>query len=81
MCGQVCKHCPFRESPDAYAYDADAMEALEEGHNPACHTIVGADAIFHDAPFDPKHPCIGHQKWVDGETGFTKPEVTSQKVK
>lgn len=78
MCRQVCGPCPFRDSPSAYAYDADAMEALEDGNVPACHSIVGADAIFHDAPFDPKHPCVGHQKWAAGEDGFKKPDVINK---
>lgn len=73
---KVCKSCPFKDSAEAYIYDQDAMEALDNGDDPACHTIVGADAIFHEAPFTPRHPCEGHRRWLNGEEGFKKPEVT-----
>ncbi len=58
-------------------YDADAMEALDEEHIPACHMVVGPDEIFAELVPQAKHECVGHQLWVDGAAGFQKPELQS----
>lgn len=75
MCAKVCKNCPFLSSPNAFCYDADAMEALEEGEIPACHAEVGTESIFAHAPFEPANPCVGHQRWMEGDLGFKKPKL------
>ncbi len=73
-----CRHCPFVDSPNAYAYDTDAMEALDEGNEPACHAIVGTDAIFSYAPMTPAHPCAGYTEWANGNKGFRKPALVAK---
>lgn len=71
----ACKYCPFRDSAEAYCYDADALEALDDGEEPACHAVVGVSAIFAHAPMDPVHPCDGYRRFHGGEPGYKKPEA------
>lgn len=71
-----CDECPFRASV-RMAYDADAMEALDEGFEPSCHKIVGPDNIFTiDYPTTTR--CAGHDAWVDGVEGFAKPNLLKE---
>lgn len=67
----ACKNCPFR-SGSPMGYDGDAMEALEEGYEPSCHGVVGADSIFAlDWPIESL--CAGFKAWENDEPGFCKP--------
>lgn len=70
----ACKSCPFRAG-SAMAYDADAMEALDDGDEPACHSKVGVGSIFAHAPLSPAEGtrCAGHDLWAAGAPGFCKP--------
>lgn len=74
----ACKSCPFREG-SAMAYDADAMECLDDGNEPACHSKVGVGAIFAHAPLSPVDGtrCAGHDLWEAGTPGFAKPALIS----
>lgn len=69
----VCANCPFR-SDSKLGYDADAMEALNNGHEPSCHAVVGLDAIFVDAPTHQTR-CLGFVKWLKRARGFKKPKL------
>lgn len=68
----VCANCPFRADSEL-GYDADAIEALNEGHDPSCHAVVGLDAIFVDAP-NHQTRCLGFVKWLNRTPGFRKPK-------
>lgn len=69
---EPCHQCPFRnESP--LAYDTDAMAALDEGHEPSCHSVVGMDAVFHDFNPGDANRCIGFERWASDRAGFRKP--------
>lgn len=66
-----CKNCPFRAG-SSLGYDADALEALDEGLEPSCHSMVGLDSIF--AKADPgANRCHGHDQWRSGADGFRIP--------
>lgn len=67
----VCANCPFR-ADSKLGYDEDAMDALDSGHEPCCHAVVGVDAIFVDAP-NYKTRCVGFVKWRNRARGFRKP--------
>lgn len=56
-------------------YDEDALEALDDGEEPACHAIVGVNAIFQHAPLepDPSVACTGYHAWLNGVRGFKRP--------
>lgn len=56
-------------------YDADAIECLDQGEEPACHEIVGPDSIFAHAPFTPgeREACTGHTAWRAQLPGFGRP--------
>lgn len=71
----VCLNCPFKAS-SPLGYDADAMECLEAGEEPACHSKVGKDAVFAHVPFEPPHPCIGFLRWAEGVDGFNRPHLS-----
>lgn len=43
------------------AYDSDAIASLIDGQQPACHKMVGNEAIFAHGHDDPSDPCMG---WV-----------------
>jgi hypothetical protein len=60
-------------------YDQDAKDNLDNGETPACHVMVGADAIFVHAPFEPEpqNRCVGHDAWCDGKPGFAEPRLQS----
>ena len=67
-----CAKCPFRaDSP--LSYDADAITALEDGNEPACHSIVGRDVIFEDWNPDESKRCLGYELWLNDTPGFGKP--------
>lgn len=72
---RLCTNCPFIDSPKAYGYDSDAMEALDDGEVPACHGKVGADLIFAESPMLPQSPCVGYERWQRGDRGFRKPQL------
>ena len=67
-----CKACPF-DQLSGYAYDEDAMEALDSGMTPSCHCIVGRDAIFHDETPSERTVCVGHERWMSDVPGWCKP--------
>jgi len=74
-----CPHCPFRrESP--LSYDEDSILALDEGHEPSCHSVVGFKAIFEDSSPDDESRCVGCDLWLVGEPGFRKPGTRSCEV-
>lgn len=67
-----CAQCPFRcDSP--LAYDSDAITALDEGHEPSCHAVVGLDAVFAACHPQDEERCIGFDLWLDQAAGFRKP--------
>lgn len=68
MTRTACKDCPFR--PDSrFAYDSDAMEALNDGMAPSCHMVVGLDSIFGGGAA----PCAGFEAWERDRPGFVLP--------
>lgn len=72
MSKHACKDCPFRDGSPV-CYDADALEALNDGMTPSCHVVVGDDSIFRfDFPTDQQR-CAGHDLWVEGRAGFVLP--------
>ena len=71
MSTAACKECPFRIGAPM-SYDADAIEALNDGCEPSCHMAVGVDAIFCAEP--PAHRCHGHDLWCAGAPGFQTPK-------
>ncbi len=68
----ACAECPFRVGSQV-CYDADALEALEDGAEPSCHMVVGMDSIFFAEPPTDKQRCTGHDRWIDGAEGFREP--------
>lgn len=66
-----CKNCPFKVG-SPMGYDADAMETLDDGYEPRCHSLVGADNIFSE-DWPTTQRCVGHDLWESGATGFTRP--------
>lgn len=74
----ACKNCPFRAG-SSMGYDADAMEALDDGYEPSCHAIAGVDAIFAiDIPEESL--CAGYAAWCNDESGFRKPAALAREV-
>lgn len=72
---KVCASCPFRTG-SPLAYDVDAIEALDAGYEPACHSIVGKRAIFREAPYTPPEKlCTGYLRWAAGRPGYSKPGI------
>jgi hypothetical protein len=69
--GKLCANCPFRVG-SPLGYDADAMEALDAGHEPSCHEVVGLDAVMTGGPDE---RCLGYEAWCDGKRGFQKPAL------
>ena len=53
-----CNECPFREGSKTI-YDADAMEALDEGGEPSCHKVVGHFNIFNAVLPEKNIACLG----------------------
>ena len=72
MTRTACPGCPFRAS-GGLRYDADAMERLEAGDEPACHEIVGHQAIFAELCPPPDRICVGYQEWLDESPDRAKP--------
>lgn len=70
----ACSACPFRVG-SAFVYDADALEALDQGAIPSCHKIAGLDAIFHNDTPNAAEVCMGHENWCDGVDGFDRPNA------
>lgn len=75
MTQKACNDCPFRQS-SSVTYCADALEALEDAHEPSCHKLVAHDAIFDD-PMPGKKACVGFWQWMHLEPGFIKPRLTT----
>lgn len=73
---EPCPNCPFRRN-SAKGYDQDAMIAFKHGNEPECHAVVGAEAIFINAPMTPEEStaCIGYRLWLKGVKGFIKPKL------
>ena len=72
-----CKTCPFL--PNAkFGYDRDAMERLDEGREPSCHSIVGLDVIFDDILPSDQTICKGYLGWLNKEPGFVKPVAAKE---
>lgn len=69
-----CTECPFRHG-SPMSYDADAIIALDEGYEPACHLVVGLSVIFEDWNPDDSKRCIGYECYMNGVNGFRKPNV------
>ena len=68
----ACHDCPFRES-DLVGYCADGLEALSEGHEPACHKVVGRQAQFETTSPSDDQICQGYLAYENGEPGFRLP--------
>jgi hypothetical protein len=75
MTGNACENCPFRDG-SLMSYDADAMAALADGDEPACHAVVGLDSIFVHSPFTPEDAiaCLGFRFWLKRKKGFRRPK-------
>lgn len=67
-----CKPCPFRIGSGTQ-YDADAIEALDDGNEPSCHCKVGNDAIFRAVIPTDAQACHGFREWQNGTAGYAKP--------
>jgi hypothetical protein len=67
----ACSACPFM-AKSCMVYDADAMEALNNGCIPSCHQIVGTETIFDN--LIPGHAiCNGYTAWNCGDVNFSAP--------
>lgn len=72
-CGKPCAGCPFLRNAKT-AYDADALEALDQGLSPACYELSGPDAIFAE-PFPCEDLlCRGFQRWEAGDSRMVRPQ-------
>ncbi|UUZ75439.1 hypothetical protein LP414_27370 [Polaromonas sp. P1(28)-13] len=71
----ACKACPFRDLSGT-TYDADAMEALDEGNEPSCHRKVGHSSIFYEVFPKDDIACFGYREWMNETPGFSKPKQT-----
>jgi hypothetical protein len=67
----ACKNCPFRIG-SSMGYDADALQALDDGYEPSCHAVAGVDAIF-ALDWPTESLCAGYRAWTSDEHGFCKP--------
>lgn len=67
----ACRECPFRIG-SALCYDADALEALDDGAEPSCHMVVGMGSIFFAEPSE-KQRCGGHDLWASETPGYREP--------
>jgi hypothetical protein len=68
----ACPSCPFRKG-SPLGYDDDAIEALDDGHIPSCHAVVGKDCVFQNDMPSEEHRCAGHDAWDEGRPGFCRP--------
>lgn len=68
----ACAQCPFRVGSDIL-YDENALEALDSGHEPACHMVVGRSSLFSAVFPSDAQVCAGYGAWIDGEPGFCRP--------
>lgn len=70
----ACASCPFRVGT-SMRYDADAMECLHDGNEPACHSKVGRDRIFVHSPMSAPEGsrCAGYDLWIAGDPGHQQP--------
>ena len=71
---KACKNCPFREG-SPLGYDSDAMEALEDGIEPSCHSLVGVDRIMREIPGT---RCEGYEAFCRGEPGYQSPNLVEE---
>jgi len=73
MIKTACPSCPFRVGSNI-VYDADAMEALNNGFIPSCHQIVGTETIF-DNLIPGDAICNGYIAWNCGDVNFSAPNI------
>lgn len=71
---KLCSECPFIAGSKT-RYDEAAMEALDEGYDPACHSVVGRDSIFNEIFPGLDIACFGHSAWLNETPGFCKPKL------
>jgi hypothetical protein len=75
----ACVNCPFRASSPLW-FDADGLEALDEGREPGCHVIVGNNLQFNNPLTTADEVCIGYLRWVANRPGYNRPRSESQLI-
>lgn len=56
--------------------DGDALYSLLDGMEPNCHAAVGDGHIFDHGHEEPRHPCVGYERF-DPADKSTWPEVAT----
>lgn len=72
----ACKHCPFK-SGSKLGFTQDGLAALDAGHEPGCHMIVGKGLQFNNPVHSTKAQCKGFDFYMQSKLGFNLPFLES----
>ena len=73
MTRKACSSCPFRIKSQI-PYCDDGHDALQDGHEPSCHAVVGAGNQFDDPMPDDDTICAGYVAWINDNNKFSYPK-------